>query len=401
MLAASAVWVLCFHFPAVWTATAIGEGDKPFLDLYGLLASGDAARAGANPFQLNPLDPYQRPLVYTEWWLITAELGLNRADTLWIGWILAGLMLATVVALIQPRTLEEGFATFLWLISPAILMSFQRANNDIVVFAILSAALALMRPEKEIHRLLAVVLFAVAAVIKYYPLAGLIVVLPARSRSSLVSGVLLYALVLCLAWPHLAPGLRSAAQFKPSSEWIHAFGAPVIFRNLGFYSPIGWLLLSIASGALAIWSAYGSTFQLATDSKGRAREREFALGAILIIGCFFLGASYAYKLIFSAWLLPRLWRDTLVSVEAKWMKATGWLLAGTLWLEGIMAVILNVIVAPDFPSTARIALSSTLFISQLLSWALMTCLMRFLVQYVVGSAKSLPLPGISRVAAIR
>lgn len=60
-------WTACFRFPVVWQWIGVGKGDRPFFDLYGLLASGERAQAGFDAFQLNPLDPYHRPHVYTEW----------------------------------------------------------------------------------------------------------------------------------------------------------------------------------------------------------------------------------------------------------------------------------------------------------------------------------------------
>ena len=109
-------WVACFRFPVVWDSTGIGESTRPFLDLYGLIASSDAARAGADPYQPNALDPYHRPLLYTEWWLAAGKLGLTRTDAIWIGWTWVGATLVAALAVMRPRTRRECTWAFLWLV---------------------------------------------------------------------------------------------------------------------------------------------------------------------------------------------------------------------------------------------------------------------------------------------
>ncbi|MEO6568281.1 MAG: hypothetical protein ABIO94_05920, partial [Opitutaceae bacterium] len=179
-------WTACFRFPIVWQQTGIGEGDKPFLDLYGLLAAGDRAQAGFDASQPNPLDPYNRPNVYTEWWLVTGKIGLTRADTPWlgVGLILTALLAALVV--LRPGTAREATLTLGVLLSPAVLMLVSRANNDLVVFILVSAALLLVRCEGIALRVMAMVIIVVTIVLKYYPLAGVLLLLHCRSRREAV-----------------------------------------------------------------------------------------------------------------------------------------------------------------------------------------------------------------------
>jgi hypothetical protein len=385
-LLALGIWAACFRFPVVWNATGIGEAGRPFLDLYGLLAASDAAQAGTDPFQPNAFDPYHRPLLYTEWWLGAGKLGLTRADTGWLGWVMAGATLLAAIAMIQPRTRGEQVKTLLWLASPAMLMAINRANNDLVVFLVMSAGLLSLRAENWPWRALGVVLFAAAAVLKYYPLAGLVVLLDARTRSELAGAVALYALVVLLAWPPLAAGLASAARSKPSSEWLYAFGAPVLFRDLGFRSAAGWVVLAVGLGAGTIWSVRKSGALSVGDETHRVREREFVVGAALLAGCFFLGASYVYKLVFAAWLFPWLWRNDSATENRHWRLATWWLLVGVLWLEGFMAVVINVLVTPLSRIFAERLLTVALVTSQLLTWSLVACLLRCLLSYVLRCA---------------
>jgi hypothetical protein len=371
------VWFACFRFPIVWVVTGIGEANRPFMDLYGILAASDAAQAGVDPFLPNDFDPYHRPHVYTTWWLELGRLGLVRADTFWLGWVLLVAVLVSAAVMVRPGTRKEGIGLLLLLISPAFLMAVNRANNDLVVFVLISAGLLCFRRETAPLRSLGILLFALSAVLKYYPLVTLVLLLELRSRREFVLNLALYALLLLLAWPGLEPGLRAAAKYMPQPDWLYAYGAPVLLRNLGIAGAWGWL---VAAGFLAGWAAVGAYRKPAEPmSANPAGEREFMLGAAMLIGLFFLGSSFVYKLVFAVWLLPRLWQPSADPVEARWRRLTWWLLLTVVWFEGVMAVGLNLIVGPRSESLALGWLKAVVVISPLLTWALIACLLRSLL----------------------
>nr|MBP9903248.1 DUF2029 domain-containing protein [Verrucomicrobiota bacterium] len=246
------IWTACFIFPQTWIVTGIGEADRPFMDLYGILAASDAARAGVDPFLPNQFDPYHRPHVYSEWWLEVGKLGLGRADTLWLGAVLLGVVLVTALRMTRPRTRTESWGLLLLLVSPAFLMAVNRANNDLVVFVLISGGLLCFRRETWPGRVLGILLFAVSAALKYYPLVTLVVLLELRPWRRLAAGLTLYGLVLVLAWPGLEAGFKSAAKFMPQPDWLYAYGAPVILRDWEIKGTLGWLIPAILLAAWAV-----------------------------------------------------------------------------------------------------------------------------------------------------
>ncbi len=378
VLLVAAVWLAGFGLPRVWTATGIGEGDRVFLDLEGLLAAGEAAQQGLDPYRPNPLDVYHRPHVYTAWWLVTGKLGLTRGDARWLGAVLAGLTLLGAVALVRPAGGREAALAGLVLTSPALLMAVNRANNDLVAFLLMSGALGLLRQSRATPRGLGVVLLALAAVLKYYPLAAGVVLLDARTRREWLGWLVLYGLVLLLAWPALVPGLQAALKYRPSPEWLYAFGAPVVFRNFGLAAPAGWLL---AAGGLAVAAGLARGAAAGDDPgpDGRSAEREAAGGAAMVVACFALGSSYAYKLVFAVWLLPWLWRAGRPGTEERWRRVLLGLLLAVLWLEGLGSVLLNVLLPRDHSALGLRLLAAVLLVSQLLTWALVVGLLRHLL----------------------
>jgi len=344
-------WLLCFRFPTFWLLAGIGEPGRPFLDLFGLLASCDAARQSLDPFLPNSLDPYHRPLVYSDWWLVLASLGLGRKDTLWLGAALAGALLVTALAWLRPRSWREGGLVLLFLFSPAFLLAVHRANNDLVILVIVSAGLICFRQDGWPWRAAGIVLFAVAAVLKYYPLVTLLLLLELRTWRRVLAGAALYAGVLLLAWPGLVPGLQSASRNAPAPEWLYAFGAPSLWRDFGSTDRAGWISLALVVLAWAAFRGWtGSRLAEPADAAARPAWREFICGAVMITGVFFLGASYVYKLVFALWLVPWLRRPPEAVTERRWHGATGLLLTATLWTEGVVALGLNILVSPNAPA---------------------------------------------------
>lgn len=373
-----AVWWACFQFSAVWVATGIGGENQPFMDLYGILAACDAARAGVDPFLPNDFDPYHRPHVYTTWWLELGRLGLTRADTRWLGATLLVVTLLTAALLVRPRLRSEGAVLALLLVSPAFLLAVNRANNDLVVFVLVSAGLICFRSGAPVAGAIGVVLFAVSAVLKYYPLVTLVALLGIRSRRGFMAALGLYGVVLVLAWPGLEPGLRSAARFMPHPDWLYAYGAPVLLRNLGLTGIWGWLA---PAGVMALWAGAGTWRQWAeatpdTPPAEQNAEREFVLGAAMVLGLFFWGSSYVYKLVFAVWLLPWLWLKRGDPADGPWARRILALLLAAAWFEGVIAVILNLLAGPNSLPLAGALLKGALTVSQLLTWAWVACLLR-------------------------
>jgi hypothetical protein len=216
--------------PALFTTVGVTPLAPVYSDLIAILAAGEAQQMGRDPYEHNPLDPYNRPHVYGPWWLVTGDLGLVRGDAWWLGSLLA---LATAIAgagLLAPRSKRAGLAAAALLISPPVLLAMERGNNDLVVLLLLAAAAWLVTRRPWLAGVASGGLLLTAAALKLYPLAAL-PALAARvtSRGRALGWVALTAIgcggVLMLSWATY----RMIAAMAPEPLTIFGYGAKLTY----------------------------------------------------------------------------------------------------------------------------------------------------------------------------
>ncbi len=188
-------------------------------------------------------------------------------------------------------------------VSPMTLYALERANNDLAVFLlVICGAIVFTAPRP--FRLFAYGLFVAAGLLKYYPLALLILVAREGRWDGLVIAA---AVILALVFFAMAfyPELSLAAASIPAeaSYFTDAFSA----RNLpfGFAEALGKGLARplIAGSLMAALSGLAAARSLRTVRLlGReqldwaAGETQFlVIGGLLVAACFFAGQNIAYR----------------------------------------------------------------------------------------------------------
>ena len=315
-----------------------------FLDSFAILAANDALRQGLSPWENNPLDILGRGHVYSAWWLSLGGLGLTRDHNFLFGVTSVGLFLAVAVAGVRPRTLGEVAGAAALMLSPPFLLAVNRANNDLLIFALVGGGLLLVRYAGEWGRWSCLgVTIAAATGLKYYPIVAVaalgLMVRPLR-RMWLVAGAvaLLSLLVLLSVADRMAHGVLSL----PDS--LYTYGAAVLLRRLGWIGDMNavWVVLGLLGAAGGVLAVRGITHGLADDRSGSVKVRAmFATGALLLTGCFIAGESFAYRWLFALWLWPWLWRRTQGSPADKAAVAALVLLGISIWGEGLFCLIVN------------------------------------------------------------
>ena len=315
--------------------------ERWFLDSYAILAANDAIRQGLDVATGNVLDLLNRPHVYSDWWLGLRWLGLTRDDNFAFGGGIVAVFFVAVAAAARPRSPGAALWLLAVLLSPAFLFGVHRANNDLVVFALLGGALYLLRDRPTPLRVAAFgAVLVLGTGLKYYPIVAvgaLLAVLPWRKATLATVGV---AGVLSLAVLFSERHSLGRGMFVMSKS-IYEFGAPILWRNLGVGRAATVFLSTalLALGAMAV-ARQGWTSGLASPARGPQGERlMFAVGACLLVGCFLAGESHFYRLIFSLWLWPWGWREAAAGGRVAQLGLALSMLA--LWLDGICCLVVN------------------------------------------------------------
>lgn len=369
-------------FPHILMLLGLPDYGHWFLDSYAILAASDAVRVGMDPHAANPLDALMRSHVYSDWWLLLGRLGLTREHNFWFGGLCVLGFLAVGLATVKPRSYGESLALVAVMLSPPFLLAMSRANNDLVIFALLGAGLWLVRGRGDERWALVGMgmLLILAAGLKYYPVVGVLAfMLVARPlRTWLVAGFVMGAAAGAVLWFERAAIARAMFRLPDS---IFLFGAPVLWRSLGIEG--GWVaplsaLLLLAGAWLLMWR--GWTKGLASSgAETYADSLAFGLGAVLLTGCFLAGASYAYRWIFGLWLWPWLWSQAGVGDRgARWALA---LLLVSLWSDGVYCLVINLQLV-SFTLTGDML---WIQFAQLPHWLLLAMLAGWLVEAAVAT----------------
>jgi len=353
-----------------------------FLDSYAVLAANDAARTGLDITEANPLDPLNRPHRYSDWWLGLRHLGLTREDNFLFGGLCGLAFLGVTLATVRPRTYAESAVLAVVLLSPPWLFGLQRANNDLVIFAVLGAGLLALRRTATPLRLAALgVAIVLATGLKYFPIvaaAALLVALPWWKAVRWTFGLTLVTSLFVL-WTERNSISRGVFEMPAT---IFEFGAPVLWRDLalGAKAMLALAVTLLAAGA-ALFVARRWTTGLADEARGPAGERlMFAVGALILLGCFAAGVSHIYRWVFSLWLWPWLWRE--VAAHRGVARGALMLWLASIWADGLLCLVVNSTGAAYRPALGwRV-------VTQSATWVLMALLAGWLLEGFIAQARA-------------
>ncbi|MCF7687611.1 MAG: hypothetical protein K9M98_04400 [Cephaloticoccus sp.] len=333
--------VLFAMLPDLLTVFGVGKLGIWFRDSYAMLAASDAAQAGYNPFVENPYDLSGERHIYSDWWYFLGKLGFDRTSYLKLGF---GIVLAfwlAVMAVIPFRTRQDFWCALALGLSPPVWLAVNRANPDLLVFAIMTLIVPMLLSERRVVRILATMPLALATGLKFFPILGGIVLLcPAISRrENLAKIAVTLVLLVFLAW-----SLQAGVKNNLGVSWLamgqFTFGAAAVPLKLGMDDVLGVTMGRVLGLGLVAYAFLRPSHTAQVESKADRRDQLFSLmGVAVLAGNFFLTVGFLYKGLFALWVLPdclrRIRDKTAFAPHAK--LAVGCLI-GLVWLMPIACV---------------------------------------------------------------
>jgi len=286
-------------------ALGVPTMDEPWLDARTVSGASVALERGLDPLVENPGDPQARPMNYPRVWLAFAWLGGGPEQTWVLAWLFfAALLLALPTLLPLARSPHAALVLGLGLFAPTTWLALERANSDLLVFALCAGAawLAATRP------IATTALVATAALLKLFPIAAITALFGGERRPNraLVLGTTAAFAVYCLATftdiAHMHDGAARA-------EWL-AYGIATLPDLLQKNSPLPASATFALAAALLLTVAALALHQRTRTQLGAAGTPHtlaaFRIGSAVYLGTFLIGNSFDYRLLFLLLTLPQL-----------------------------------------------------------------------------------------------
>ncbi len=383
VVVSAAFYGLCWWRPGIMSLLGVSHYGVWFLDTFGILAAIEAKRAGLDPHVYNPLNYFGGTHVYSHWWLWLEWSPLSRRDVVWLGPLVAVAGIATGWWKLRPRTWTETFWALTILCAPPLLLGLNRANVDLVFFALLSLCVPSLVARRPWLRLAGTpVLAALAAGLKFYPATVGLMVLGVRPLPLRRRALVLAVLLLLLVAVSVVPDMRKY-HGDNLPQGLFTFGAQTALLAVGFSKAMSIGLAGLSLAVLGCWlwrRADLDTWKV--PAALRTDHLHFILGAVLLTGSFLATINYGYRWIYAAWMIPFLCRLSPETRGLHWLRGlTLGLLGFALWSDGLVALVLNL--TPRSPEVIDRWVGLFNAFQQPFIWSLFICLAGWLTHFVI------------------
>jgi hypothetical protein len=340
----AAIWVVRASghvalYDSIISAWGVIPFDFPFVDIHGVLSSVECWRQGIDVYVTNPCDVLGRVFFYSPLLLWLAPTGFGVADTPYAGLLVDGLFMASLALLPLPRKAPDFALVILALLSTTTVFAAERANIDLLMFALAASAAALLVRTWR-ARLVAYALVAAGALIKFYPVALVLLALREDPRRFAAIAGAASVLIMSFVAVYHAELALALANVPEGHYFTDLFGAVNLPRGLAILDPglaPAWLelvlILAAAAGAVAL--AFQPVVYGAWRRLPECEALFLATGAVLMTSCFFAGQSIGYRGVFLLLTLPGLLAlaRSAKGIAGRIFGATAGLVVWLMWSE--------------------------------------------------------------------
>ena len=311
--------ILLAYGPEVWGVLGIPPTPYTFGDMRVVTAAAETYRGGDDPAVrlVGTVGQCNYPSL---WYRLPAAWGVSRCHTVPIAMAAILCFWGSVLVFLPPLDRLQGWLLSAFLASPSVLLLLERGNNDLIIFAVLAAALGLA----SLSVAAAVIVVLLAFTLKFYPVFALSVVLrasrPAFWLACILSTLFVFSYI-GLTWEDVLTVSRTTPRY-----WGNSFGANVVPVWLETAAGRPWLAgpaRGVSYGASAVFGLLVLRFALSRNGsrppsiEGRELDA-FRIGAAVHCGTFLIGNCFEYRLVFLAFALPQLVSWTRPPCSASW-----------------------------------------------------------------------------------
>ena len=309
------LWVAVFGFPSFRQFWNMPQTPLIFPDTYTIITGAESHALGYDPMFENIADPYGREMNYPRIWQCLFWLPINSGHLI----LLAGtfILLFFVGIFLFLKTIDTQTALFLGAVtfSPSAIFGLQSGNNDLVVFFLVALALRLGYRAK----LWGSIAMFFAAILKVFPIFGLVQLLTEDKRDFWQLLIPLAALFLIYFWISL-DDFRQIYSVTPRGR-SGAFGVYVlpmmIEKTLSKWTIFPDLRTRVIAAAPIFFYGIASLIFLislyALVNKNTSSRpvagiyiSPFRVGACIYVGSFLLASNWNYRMIFLIFTIPQL-----------------------------------------------------------------------------------------------
>jgi hypothetical protein len=363
MLALVVLWIvplmtisraLDHDWASVWSALRVPSMNLPFSDLRVITGGIKTQQLGGNPITDNVGEALHRPMNYPRIWLyLFSWMGINESNVELVGIAFCIFYLICISLLIQQCTSAAGIVVLLIAaLSVAPLFAIERANTDLLIFTLVFLVCLAG------NRFLKSGVFFVAAALKIYPFAALIVDAIRRPwKERTVPLALAGLVVLSFAWQWRDfDAIRHSTPISPTLS----YGVLCLKAQAAYMSRKFFVSSCVLAGFIAgvTWLVRPQLDESLWDSKP---GQLFLIFAGIYVFTFAIGSNWNYRLIFLLPTLPLAIELVRVTKNAPWS----------------IAYIATVLLAEN--SSAR-GLYQATSLGDLATWAIFVALLIILLQ---------------------
>jgi hypothetical protein len=295
-----------------WSRFRVASLHHKFQDMAALTSGWECSRRGFEIVGRASCEHGVTPFNYPRMWLWFGFLGFGREATTYLA-VAAGILALTAIVFVVARALTRGEGALLALavISPPVMLAFERGNIDLFVFTLVVLGTAGVAASQDRWLPPAGAALLMAACLKLFPIFALAAAFGRGSRARIALGIG----VLSTFAVYVVLTLNDIRLINASTprNTVDSFGAAVgpdlakgslgLDAQMTFFATVASV---VAAVGLAL--AFSQSWRPRSPSEPPSRRRLalFQVGAGIFVGTFLLGHNYDYRLIFLILTVPAL-----------------------------------------------------------------------------------------------